>query len=238
VETAIQALLIKQLQGSTHPSSPPLPLPIPFKHIILAGHSYGSFLVDLFFRDYLSVANSLSASVLTGYAHIFDVAATATSKQDIVPARQVHPEEFGTLDPGYVTIASAQNRRASFYGPDGSFDPAIPTLDFQREDAQPQGELNSITTALGEEGFPAFVNEKLTSPLAFLLGEQDNIFCGGECGANGNLSNVARRSQGFYPSVNEFGTHITPNTGHDVNLHFSAPETFTWVADWLENIGL
>ena len=173
------------------------------------------------------------AVILTGYVHAFSH--VNTSVQQFAPGATVFPQRFAGLNPGYTTIVSAENMRQSFFGNDGSFEPIIPVINWQREDVQAIGEQESIGALLTSSFFSA-VATQFTAPLALIAGAQDEPLCGGDCGEGPD--NLAAMSKSFFPNARPFTPIIIPNTGHFLNLHLSAPETFARAHAWLAEVGL
>jgi hypothetical protein len=73
-------------------------------------------------------------------------------------------------------------------------------------------------------------------PLAIIVGENDEPLCNSNCGKG--PSNLAAQSVAFFPDAKPFTPIIVRNTGHFLNLHLSALETFTKVNDWLGRLGI
>jgi pimeloyl-ACP methyl ester carboxylesterase len=197
-----------------------------FDNVVLIGHSVASLMVN-----YLLVAEPdvADAIILSGYVHAFAV--TNTSAQVFVPANSF--PRFASLDPGYLTIISAEDMRMSFFGNDGSFDPTVPVIDFEREDVQAVGEQESIFS-LVTSGFGNDICFT-TKPLAVIVGQQDEPLCNSNCGYG--PSNLAAQTVEFSPDTRPFTLIVIPNTGHFLNLHFSAQETFEKAHDWLSQVG-
>lgn len=198
-----------------------------FDRIVLAAHSYGSFIVDLLLYQSPKVADAI---ILTGYAHNYSLASAAASRQDIESANKVFPKKFGKLDSGYITQANVKAIRDAFYGHTGSFDPALPTLEFETESVQPVGELRSIQAILAS-GFGNLTASNFTASLALVIGAQDGPFCDGNCGQG--PGQILANAKEIYSKAKGLLTMTVPNTGHVVNLHYSAPDTFRKITRWL-----
>ncbi|KAE9375083.1 hypothetical protein N431DRAFT_463194 [Stipitochalara longipes BDJ] len=197
-----------------------------FDNVVLVGHSVASLIINYLLIQEPNVADAL---ILTGYVHAFGV--VNTSAQQFVPANTF--PRFAELDPGYLTLASAANMRESFYGNDGSFDPVVPVIDFQREDVQAVGEQESVFSVITSSFGSAISLSK--KPLAIIVGENDEPLCNSNCGEG--PGNLAAQSVTFFPDAKPFAPIVITNTGHFLNLHLSAPETFTKANDWLDGLG-
>jgi hypothetical protein len=124
--------------------------------------------------------------------------------------------------------------RVSFFGNDGSFDPIIPVIDFEREDVQAVGEQESIFSLVTS----GFSNEicLTTKPLTVIVRQQDEPLCNSDCGYG--PSNLAAQTVEFFPDARPFIPIVIQNTGHFLNLHFFAQETFEKAHDWLGEGGI
>ena len=122
----------------------------------------------------------------------------------------------------------------SFFGNDGSFDPIIPVIDFEREDVQAVGEQESIFSLVKSGSGNEIC--LTTKPLAVIVGQQDEPLCNSNCGYG--PSNLAAQTVEFFLDAKPFALIVIRNTGHFLNLHLSAQETFEKAHDWLVEVGL
>lgn len=158
---------------------------------------------------------------------------------DLVTGLTVTPEPTSQYTQGgYLTWASSTNNQFVFLLP-GHFDPSI--LKFGESNKQPYtyGELLSML-GLPPMGAPAF-----KGPVLVLTGEQDLIFCAGNCTATGTsgLPNLPAGLAGAFPNASNFEAYIQKNTGHGFNLHYVSliyvdenpvtdhfqPERYSWI---------
>ena len=118
---------------------------------------------------------------------------------------------------------SEVNRTSAFYYK-GHYDPKIPHLDYLTEGAQPIGEGFN----LGPVTQPAFKGSVLV-----VTGQKDPAICGfvpvEECAYN---ETVVRDVNGQFGSLSGFDFYLPP-TGHDLNWHYSAPQTYEIVVEKL-----
>ena len=52
-----------------------------------------------------------------------------------------------------------------------------------------------------------------------------------------NEHNVAQQERPYYSNAPRFHVLVVPNTGHDLQLHLSAPATGEAILDWLTKEG-
>ncbi|KAH8800291.1 Alpha/Beta hydrolase protein [Xylogone sp. PMI_703] len=231
LDADITSQIVHQLREKPLPVShtPGRPRQKPFKKVILVGHSIASVIINYLINNEPDVADAV---VLTGYVHVFTK--LATSGQQFASAASIFPRRFPGLDAGYQSIVSAENMRVSFFSDDGSFDPVIPTLNWQREDVQGTGEVQSLGSLLGSS-FATDTAENFRAPIAIVIGEFDEPLCNSNC-HEGN-SNLAVMSKSYYPHSRAFEPIVIPGTGHFLNLHYTAKQTFSRVHNWLEKVG-
>lgn len=107
-----------------------------------------------------------------------------------MPAVQADPIRFAGVDPNYITTSNQAARRAAFYGPDGSFDPALLALDEATKDTVALGELFSLGTAITTAA-------NFTGPVFTVNGVDDTAFCNGtpDCGLANEIN--------FYPKASD-----------------------------------
>ncbi|EJD41775.1 hypothetical protein AURDEDRAFT_126889 [Auricularia subglabra TFB-10046 SS5] len=155
-----------------------------FEKVVFIGHSMGSILLN----GLLAAApDSLSAAVFTGYSHSpnnIDLKTIANMQ----PARGVDPSKFGALPAGYWTTATLASRTAAWYGPTGSFDPAVAAYDYATMDVVSEGQWDTWPRLL--IAAPDFKGDVLT-----MNGQNDPVFC-----AAPDCANIAGEAQ-FYPNA-------------------------------------
>lgn len=115
---------------------------------------------------------------------------------------------------GYVTVSQPSQREAAFYA--GGYNRAIPPDDYHSEDTVTDGEAAGLVSLF--QPSPAFSN-----PLLIVTGVNDALLCGPPLSSC--LSLLAASGQ-LFPNTTHFEYSAIPNTGHDLNLHYSAPVTF------------
>ncbi|KZV90281.1 alpha/beta-hydrolase [Exidia glandulosa HHB12029] len=196
--------------------------PGPFKKIVYVGHSFGSRVGNEVISTFPDLVD---AAILTGYGHKIgnpgDVA--------FQPAKEVDPVRFGDLPSGYVTSVDAESRAAGFYGPQGTFDPAMLAYDEAHKDTASVGELAFLTgTKDGIVGRPA---PDFKGDVFAVSGDSDLFVC-----TEPKCTNLASEEQ-FYPAARSFEFAVIPDAGHCLHLHFTAPILYNTTLDWLNRHG-
>ena len=198
-------------------------IPIP-SQLILVTHSSSSILGADLAQTH---PDDVDALVLTGYP-----AGGANNKGGIpsyhlLPAAISAPTRFPpNLNYGYLLMNSELNRTSAFYY-QGHYDPLIPHLDYLTSGPQPLGEGFN----LGPPTQPAFKGKVLV-----VTGTKDPAICGftpvEQCAYNDTR---VKAVDGAFASNTGFDFYMPP-TGHDLNWHYSAPETFEIVVEKLERL--
>ncbi len=164
--------------------------------------------------------------VPTGHSTTIYVPATVALDDDVAPARDLFPK-FAKLPPGYLALCDESVREAAFYS--GGYDPSLAQLDFANSAAMAVGEL-----LIQSPGFTPAVG--FLNPVLVVTGAEDAVLCNPKTGKP--CDQILNETRTLFPDSREYGFYAPPNTGHDVVLHFSAPETFAVVHEWLDAVGL
>ena len=167
-----------------------------------------------------------SSNNLTGFNDAFVTFQAKT-------ANIVDHTRFGNLPSGYVA-ASALGIRDTVYSFDGDFDPKILAWDQKQPHVFAVGEVATPTPD---------IPSNFTGPVFVLTGQYDQIVCGagnisasvGNCGVGAGSNPDMTRV--LFPKASRFDSYEPDHTGHDLNTHYSAPESFGAVHQWLENVG-
>jgi pimeloyl-ACP methyl ester carboxylesterase len=185
-----------------------------FSKVILVGHSLGSG-IALSEQAQYGDANGL---ILTGFLHAtgpgFAEVPTLVYPAQLDPrfASQNLPDGYFTTIPG---------KRSAFYF-EPVADPNVIARDEQTKETITLGEINT---------FPPLVlsptdAQSIHVPVLFVMGSRDNVFC------TPPQCSEARLEPSFYPADAQVEVRVLPGTGHDLNLHFTAPVFFGIAREW------
>ncbi|PLB36516.1 alpha/beta hydrolase [Aspergillus candidus] len=196
-----------------------------FPKVVGVGHSLGSVFA---MRATQLYPQDFDALVLTGWSVNFVENLPKLLKTGILPARVGIPERFVHLELLYLAGTIRRAIRDLFYGPEGTFDPDIERYNWEHRDVVAAGELITILSGSTETTY--------AGPVQIINGQLDSLFCSptdGKCapGPDAPPGNTAP----LFPSAVNFTTNIVPNTGHCLNLHHSARETFSIAHDFLHD---
>ncbi|KAK1472911.1 hypothetical protein CTAM01_16234 [Colletotrichum tamarilloi] len=201
-----------------------------YDKVIMGTHSYGSIigrvLATIFPTSgadaYILTATAAELTGLNGF--IADIAPRAATAVD---------PRFKGLAPGY--LSATKDIRQVLYGPDGGFNPAVVAWDAASPHMFAAGEI---------AGSGSTQSSTFTGPVMIISGRQDQIACGSgsisdvpavDCGV-GPESHI-EQTRSLFPNVEQFVAYVPDNTGHNVNTHYSAPESFGAAHAWLQGVG-
>jgi len=186
------------------------------ERVALVGHSLGSVIS----MQEAGTYGDVDGVVLTGVSHnvtpvLGDILAS------LYPAN-LDPHFAGRDIPdGYLT--SLPGLRTIFYQAP-FFDPQVVAVDDQNKETVTVAELNTAVPALG-------LSASIHAPVLVVVGDLDAAFCTApSCSASGSLAS----EPGFYPADACAEAVAIPDTGHDLNLHYSAPVTYDVILDWMD----
>ena len=188
------------------------------ERIALVGHSLGSVISIQEAATY----DDVDAVVLTGVSH---TVTPALGDVSFFPAN-LDPHFAGRGIPdGYFTTAPGVHFRSIFYNVDdpSSFDRRIIRIDEKNKETTTVGELNTAVAGLG-------FSTGIHVPVLVVVGDSDKAFCNPpNCTASGSLAT----EPSFYPADACAEAVAIPTAGHDLNLHYQAPRTYTTMLKWL-----
>lgn len=192
-----------------------------FTKVIYAGHSTGSIVGTIIAQTYPTDIETL---ILTGYAAPVSNAGGSAGGEDYRPAHDILPR-FRNLPEYYIAANNEQGTTKAFYY--GSYDPAVPVLDFESRGTFTFGELFAIS---GSSSSPNFQGNVL-----LVTGAHDQVVCG-----SGNPSSCLPAAQSpvakavdLFPKAASFNYILPANAGHDLNFHTNARDTYRQVHQYL-----
>ncbi len=182
--------------------------------IALVGHSLGSLVAITEAATY----DDVDGVVLTGISH------TVTSRLTEV---QAYP---ANLDPRFALLGLPDGYLTTVPGTRGIFyeapffDPQVKAVDEKKKETVTVQELNTGVPALA-------LTTGIHVPVLLAVGDLDGAFCNPpSCTASGSLSIEAD----FFAPDACLEVKAIPQSGHDLNLHFQAPNTFATLLDWMD----
>ncbi|AIJ25562.1 hypothetical protein AMETH_5470 [Amycolatopsis methanolica 239] len=196
-----------------------------FTKVIEVGHSLGGIVT----MTEAGMYKDVDAIIPTGIAHSLNYVNVVTKIiADDYPAA-LDPKFAGSgLDPAYLT--SYPGTRGGFYlGSASSTDPAVVAAD---ERLKETGNLVELATLAGYNVLN--VDRTLNIPVYTVVGQQDPFICGllgPSCGDSQALADFERP---FYGPNATVVADVVPNTGHDLQLERSAPQSNARMLDFAD----
>lgn len=195
-----------------------------FDQIVGVGHSYGSALTQGVTSQYPDL---FDAAVITG------LSVNSSGQNDFSVgnnwqiASENQPDRFSTLNNGYLVSASTISNQIAFFHSPG-FDGSIASLADATKGTIGIVEIFSLPAVIKPAG-------NFTKPVTWVNGNEDLPFCNGNCTYPMNLVDGALSM--LYPAASANSTFLVPNTGHGINLHYSAPQAFAFIQNSLQSNG-
>jgi len=185
-----------------------------FSKVILVGHSLGSG-ISLSEQARYGDADGL---ILSGFLHAFGPG-FAQVPTIIYPAQLDPRFASKNLPDGYFTTLPG-SRPLFYYTP--LADPNVITVDEANKETITIGEINT---------FPPLVlspsdAQSIHVPVLIAIGSNDNVFCTPPQCAE------AQSEASWYPADASVEVRVLPGSGHDLNLHYTAPAFFVIAAEW------
>lgn len=197
-----------------------------FQKVVGVGHSFGSLVSQAITASYPSTFDSV---VLTGFSMNTTGLAGFVAGNNFAIASQDQPARFSDLDPGYLVASDTISNQIAFFHFPG-FDPAILAAANAQKGSVTYGELFT-------QGVVSKVASNYTGPVAIVDGFEDLPFCFGNCTFGGDKAQLALKA--LYPAAkNTSATYYAQNTGHGINLHYSALDAFHWIQNFLKSNGI
>ena len=136
------------------------------------------------------------------------------------------------LPNGYLTWTDLTSNIFAFLYPE-YFDLGLAVFAEQTKQPVTLGEI--FTLANGAPKMSPF-----TGPVQVVTGQNDNIYCGGDCLATGGVgASIPAAVSANFPDASAFEAYIQPNTGHGINFHYNSTGAYGVIQNWLlsNNLG-
>lgn len=193
-----------------------------FDRVVGVGHSAGSTLTQAITTRY---PEDFDAVILSGTTTTFASVALSMAAFNFVNANTDPSPRLRDLPAGYLTQQSAVGIQFAFY--------RYPNFDqnaFEQQVANKQTNTLGVLLTLGGLVAPS---AQFTGPVDVVNGENDLVFCGGNClyPTDQNKAVLAV----FYPSASGGSqTYIAAGAGHSIAAHKSGPDSFAHMVSFLQ----
>jgi pimeloyl-ACP methyl ester carboxylesterase len=189
-----------------------------FAKVIVIGHSFGS-LTSL---TEAATYHDVDGVVLTSSLHKQNPNAATIAQT--MPAQD--DPSLANVPAGYLTQAPGGIQAAFFYDPGTYSDPAVINYNEQIKDTMTLGELQDIGSAT-----TSTLSRQINVPVLEVVGQNDLLFCVDAIDCSSNAT-VYKEEAPFFSAQAKLQVQVIPNTGHDLNLHYSAPKTYAAIMAW------
>ncbi len=193
-----------------------------FAQIILVAHSLGSADAWLEAGTY----HDVDGVVITGLVHHLNatnLAAVLASFYPIAFDPRFDNSHYGA---GYLTTQPDTRGKDFYYLP--NVDPNVLAIDEATKETATDGETSTFPTT-----FASNIAAQVLVPVFVVVGQQDALVCGLDATDCSSASSVLQAEAPYYSPQAQLQAAVIPGSGHDLNLHTTAPLFFATVNAWL-----
>ncbi|MEH1011912.1 alpha/beta fold hydrolase [Micromonospora sp. CPCC 206060] len=193
-----------------------------FNKVIWVGHSMGTAIGWVEASTY----NDVDAFIGTGALHPLSAAATSASP---FPASLDPKFASLNLDDGYLSTDEASRANTFYYS--NTTDPQVKSADYALRDTFT---LPILITGGAQFNAPVATasTQGITVPVLSLIGEKDFLFCQPDASDCSDRAAVQQSEASYHSNASSFEMVVVPQTGHDLNLHHTAPFSFLTMLNW------
>ncbi|KAI4122377.1 MAG: hypothetical protein LQ338_005850 [Usnochroma carphineum] len=199
--------------------------PHSFKNVVGVGHSAGSTVTQGVTAKY---PQDFDAVILTGTSVSADFVNTALASFDMTIANLDASGKFPGLPNGYLVQPNPQSIQFPYYR-FPNFDPQVFAAQVASKQTQTFGELLTLGTIVAPSA-------QFRGAVDVVLGENDLVFCGGDCTKPQDQSALV--APVFYPAASHTQHYIVPGAGHSIFAHYSAGMAFAHMLSFLKSNGV
>ncbi|WP_101759038.1 alpha/beta hydrolase [Oceanicoccus sp. KOV_DT_Chl] len=192
--------------------------------VVTVGHSLGSVIA---LAHAIKRPRQIDGLVLTGFLHNSNPEFNQIMRQSTGLAMFSEGFAGKIIDPLYMLSNNGMREQVFYYT--GNYDPAVAAVDELNRQTLTVTEILSMLKYFGDR------STQLKLPVLIVVGEKDFVVCGGALPCE-NPSYVANYEKQFFHPQSDVTTMLVKNTGHNINLHFSAPESFTQILTWMDGL--
>jgi pimeloyl-ACP methyl ester carboxylesterase len=209
IHEVVQALLAGQIGNQ------------PFARVLLVAHSLGSAMAWIEAGTYHDVAGV----IISGLLHHLNWVNLAHVTATLYPA-DLDPRFAGEdLGPNYLTTEPG-TRASDFYTLPG-VDPNVLVLDEATKETATTGEAATFALSLTDG-----ISSQIDVPVLVAVGQDDNLLCGLAATDCSSAASVLQAEAPYYCAQAQLQVVVIPGSGHDLNLHESAPLWFASAISW------
>jgi pimeloyl-ACP methyl ester carboxylesterase len=193
-----------------------------FAQVVLVGHSLGS--VDAWIEA--GTYHDVDGVIITGLLHHLNALTLARVLDTLYPAELDPRFANANYGVGYLTTEPGTRGQDFYYLPNA--DPNVVALDEATKETATDGELTTFPVAL-ESGISA----QILVPVLLVVGQHDALLCGLGATDCSSATTVLHAEAPYYAPQAQLQVAVIAGSGHDLNLHQSAPLWFATATAWL-----
>ena len=197
-----------------------------FSRVIWVGHSLGT----LYGWLEAQVATNVDAFVLTGLLHAVKPSWLTLAFSDAYTATLDPKFATSGLDSGYLTFRPGTRAPLFYWIP--TSDPNVIALDERLKDTVSGPEFGAAVPLFNSPPPATAPSRAIRVRTLLVIGEHDRVFCD-EDGLTCNQQNVTTAEARYYSPQARLRVLVAADTGHDIQLHETAPETGEQILEWL-----
>jgi len=195
-----------------------------FEKIIAVGHSLGSLIAVNLAADY---PGDVDGAILTGYLHNLNPLFIDTVFDYYYPA--FFDPRFSGQFPDFDYLTTIPGTRSSIFFNESKTDPRVTTLDEDSKETVTMGEFQSLLF------YDDPTSLLIDVPVMTLIGEYDNIVCGGlvDCTDEDDVRSYEGK---FFSPEASLEIEIIRNTGHSLALHTNTRKSYSRMLRWADRM--
>ena len=139
------------------------------------------------------------------------------------------------LDSGYLTFRPGTRAPLFYWTP--TAEPNVIALDERLKDTVSGTEFGAAVPLFNSPPPLTAPSQAIKVPTLVVVGQHDPVMCD-EDGLICNQQNVANAERPYYSTVARLQVYVAPDTGHDLQLHETAPATGERILSWLSTLHL
>ncbi|KAL7660784.1 hypothetical protein ACMYSQ_000228 [Aspergillus niger] len=197
-----------------------------FQNVVGVGHSAGSTLTQAITTQY---PKDFDAIILSGTSTNQNYVSLTMAAFNFINANSDSSGRFSSLPAGYLTQETSTGIQFAFY--------RYPNYDSTAFELQVAGkQTNTLGVLLTLGGLVAEAPD-FTGPVDIILGENDLVFCGGNCSYPENQASLYTST--YYPNASSGSQYyLAEGSGHCIAAHKSASSSFQQMISFLQANGI